>query len=378
MHVVQLITRRQLRGAEVFAAQLCDALTAAGHQAELAALFSPRDLELRPQRAELVDLGADRDRQGLSLALLRRLARHLDLHRPDLVQANGSDTLKYSVLAGAFVTSPHVLVYRNISVLSRWLRGPLHRLWVGSLLRRVDHVVSVSRRSRQDLLGTLHLPEKRVSFIPRGVDTEFPTMVHGEAKARLAERVGCDPGRPTLVHIGSFTPEKNHAGLLDVLHVIGETRPDVQLVLFGAGPEQERVRRRAERLAGRVYFGGSTPDAAELARGADVFVLFSTVEGTPGVVLEAGARGLAVVASDVGGVSELVRHGETGLLVERDDVRGCARAILELLDAPDLRLRLGGALCDHVQKHYSLSKVVDRYLELYRALTNSRQLAGQH
>ena len=372
--ILQVVTRRQLRGAEVFAGQLSRRLATAGHSVRLVGLYPPGDPPLEVPGVATADL-FPRVPSGLSLRLVRRLAGEIRRFEPDILQANGSDTLKYSVLA-RWVSGrrpddlPRVL-YRNISLASRWLRTPLHRWWNRRLLHAVDHVVAVSERSREDLRATYGLPSERITVLPRAVETRFPDPGTPPREA-LAKETGCDPTAPVIVHLGSFTPEKNHRGMLDALKLVHRARGDAQLVFFGDGPMRDEVRAEIERrsLGSRTFCPGTLPNAADLTAGADLLLLFSLVEGMPGVVLEAGARGVPVVVSDVGGVREVIADGETGRLVAADDRNACAAAILELLEDGALRRRLGEGLRAAVRARYDLEVITDRYRALYRSVLN--------
>lgn len=370
--VLQVVTRRQLRGAEVFAARLSERLVEAGLEVCLAGLYPPGEPPLEADGVALVDLHP-RPTRGVDPRLVVRLAREIHRLNPDIVQANGSDTLKYSVLARLICGRRPRLVYRNISVLSHWLPTPAHRAWMLHLLRSVDRVVAVSEHSRRDLVENLGLDPRGVTVIPRAVEIRSRPD-RAEARQRLAEIGGCDPDAPLLLHVGSFTPEKNHLGLLRALAVVHRGRPKAQLVCLGDGPLRPAVRDWAGELGlgSRVFLPGPRRDAAGLLAGADLLVLFSFVEGMPGVVLEAGAHGVPVVATDVGGTREVLEDGRTGLLVPAGDVEACASALLRLLDEPQLGRRLGARLRREVEERYALETVTHRYLDLYRSLLAGR------
>jgi L-malate glycosyltransferase len=375
LRLLQLVTRRQLRGAEVFAAQLSEGLAALGCEVVLAGLYAPGEPPLAAAGVELLDLGG-RPRRGFSPRLVRRLRRLVAARRPDLVQANGSDTLKYAVLAlrGARPRPP--LVYRSISIQSLWLRGALHRRWNRWLLHEVDCVAAVSRGAADDLVATHGLAPGRVTVLPLGTPAG-PAPNPAAARARLAAAAGLDPTGPLLVHVGSFTPEKDHALLLAAFREVRRRLPAARLVLLGDGPLRPEVERRAAAgwSAGdsggaepAVRFLGARPDAAELAGGADLLVLSSRIEGTPGVVLEAAARGVPAVATAVGGLPEVVEHGRTGLLTAPGDAAELAGALLELLAAPERRRAMGRSARERVLERHDLGLVTRSFLELYRRL----------
>ncbi|HUF77592.1 MAG TPA: glycosyltransferase family 4 protein [Thermoanaerobaculia bacterium] len=373
LRLLQLVTRRQLRGAEVFAAQLSEGLAALGCEVVLAGLYAPGEPPLAAAGVELLDLGG-RPRRGLSPRLVRRLRRLVAARRPDLVQANGSDTLKYAVLAlrGARPRPP--LVYRSISIQSLWLRGALHRRWNRWLLHQADCVAAVSRGAAGDLVATHSLAPGRVTVLPLGTSAG-PAPDPAVARARLAAAAGLDPTGPLLVHVGSFTPEKDHALLLAAFREVRRRLPAARLVLLGDGPLRPAVERRAAAAGwaasgtgGAVRFLGARPDAAELAGGADLLVLSSRIEGTPGVVLEAAARGVPAVATAVGGLPEVVEHGRTGLLTAPGDAAELAGALLELLAAPERRRAMGRSARERVLERHDLGLVTRSFLELYRRL----------
>lgn len=368
MKVLQLVARRQLRGAEVFAAQLGERLAARGVDVVLAGLYPPREPAPTPHGVRQVDLALEPTGR-LAGRTVRVLSALLDRERFDLVQANGSDTLKYSVLARAWSGRPVPIVYRNISVMSHWLRGPLHRRFNRWLLARVERVVAVSETSRQDVVERLGYPAGRTATVPIGV--ELPADVDRvEARRRLAALVPLDPEAPLLVHVGSLTPEKDHATLLEACRRLTTSHPRVRTVLVGDGPLKERIAAEAAAppLAGRVHLIGARADASELMAAADLLVLSSRVEGIPGVLLEAAARAVPAVATDVGAVSEALTAGRTGQLVPPGDPAAFATAVGRLLDDADERRALGAAARERVRRDFDLERITDRFLDLYREL----------
>lgn len=368
MKVLQLVARRQLRGAEVFAAQLGERLAAHGLDVVLAGLYPPREPAPAPRGVRQADL-APEPTSRLDWRPVRALAALLDRERFDLVQANGSDTLKYSVLARAWSGRTVPIVYRNISVMSHWLRGPLHRRFNRWLLSRIERVVAVSETSRQDVVERLGYPAACTATVPIGV--ELPAEIDRTAAwRRLSALVPLEPETPLLVHVGSFTPEKDHATLLEACRRLAASHPQVRTVLVGDGPLKERIAAEAALppLAGRVHLVGARADASELMAAADLLVLSSRVEGIPGVLLEAAARGVPAVATHVGAVHEAIDDGRTGLLVPPGDPAALGAAVGRLLDDPDERRALGAAARERVRRDFDLERITDRFLDLYREL----------
>lgn len=406
MKIVQLISRRQLRGAEVFAAELADGLAARHHEVWLVGLGRPADPDdMAAGLARRIDLGG-RLGPGISPGLLRSITRvNRDL-QPDIVQANGFASLKYAAVAQKWTHSDWLLVYRNISIAGRWLRSPVQRMWGRWLLRSVAMVTSVSDQSRRDFQRQYRISDARIATVRRGIPIP-ETFDKSYARQRLCQlassnenahsveavftpggrsssraetscktgSAGASPSQdsvmePILVHVGSFTPEKNHTGLLDAFAIVRERFPNATLVLFGDGPLRTEIEQCVQRrsLDGSVAVAGSRDDAAELAAGADLLLLPSHVEGVPGVVLEAAARGVPAVATDVGGVSEAIVGGNTGVLVAPGDADVFGRAAVHLLEQPPVLRRMGQAAREHVTVHFGLDRAVSRFAGLYERI----------
>lgn len=374
MRILHIVARRQLRGAEVFASQLAAGLAERGHDVTLAGLFPPTDPDLAPAGVRALDLGGRATRIP-SLRLLWSLADLLRDFEPDIVQANGSATLKAAVLANLYTRKPKpIIVYRNISVASRWLRGRLHQSFNRWLVSRVDHIVSLTNLTAEDFRIAYHVEAEKISVVPIG--TEVGVSPDREAaREELARLVGEPLDGPLVVHVGSFTPEKDHLGLLAAFERVLGSLPDAHLVLIGTGPLVRRVESAAAAGAAgaAVHLLKSRPDAADLIAGADVLALSSRIEGLPGVVLEAAARGVPVVATAVGSVGEAVIDGETGLLVPPGDPVALADALVAVLTDACLARRLGAAAGRRVKEAFSIRSVVNRFEDVYLRLLAARR-----
>jgi glycosyltransferase involved in cell wall biosynthesis len=370
MKILHLVTRRQRRGAEVFAAQLADGLVQEGHEVQLVGLYAPPADPLVPLLAPVHDL-TGREEDKLSYSLISEIADFTKAFAPDVVQANGSSTLKYASLAKTLSGGRWPLVYRNISIASQWLRGPAHRFFGQLMVRNVDHVAAVSRLSEEDFRITYRVPPERISTIPIGVHIPPQPQLPG-LRDRLAGVSGVSPDSELLLHVGSFSPEKNHVWLLDAFTRILVRRPAAHLILVGDGALFDAVEAQvADRgLQQRVHLLGSRADVPTLIGGADLFLLPSTIEGIPGVVLEAAAQAVPTVATDVGSVSEAVDDGRTGILVPLGDKECFTAAVCSLMASPAQRRAMGAAAYKLVSDNYSMAGIVSRFERLYGHLCN--------
>lgn len=194
---------------------------------------------------------------------------------------------------------------------------------------RAAVVAANSQRAIRNLTPYIH-PSKLV-YLPNPLLMERQPP-DGDAPAR------------TVLTVGRLHEQKGHDVLLRAFALVHREHPDWRLRLAGDGPLAGELRALAEQLGiqAHVEWLGATRDARACYAAADIFVLASRYEGTPNTLLEAMAAGRAVVVSDAGG-SELVTHGENGLVTPVEDHAALAEALLTLIGDSRLRTRLGAA-----------------------------------
>jgi glycosyltransferase involved in cell wall biosynthesis len=247
---------------------------------------------------------------------------------------------------------PIVVSHRSSAPSHPLLRALTRWIW-----RRADRVVAVCESLGNEIRRGS--PNLRYAVIPDGVDlTRFrptrrrsPARLRCLAVARLVER----------------------EGLGDLIRAIGMLdRERCELEIVGAGSDELSLRQLAAGLgvSERVFFSG-TPDRDTLARRyreADIFTLASWEEVHGDVLVQALASGLPIVGTNVGGIPELVGHGENGLLVPPRDPAALASAIRHLGDHPELRARMGRQGRADAEARYSWDRVVIRYLSIYNGV----------
>jgi N-acetyl-alpha-D-glucosaminyl L-malate synthase BshA len=202
-----------------------------------------------------------------------------------------------------------------------------------------------------------------IEVIPNGVDTDLFHPSKGEGKR---------PEVPHAVHVSNFRAVKRVPWLIEAF---ARATRDLQanLTLVGDGPEQPAARAKARELGleRRVTFTGERDSLAELLATSDVFALSSSDESFGLSALEAMSCGTAVVATDVGGVGEVVEDGVTGLLSGAQDLDAFATNLRRLLTDRALARKLGMAARSRAEKHFARDTVVLRYESLYRRLLDT-------
>lgn len=370
MRILQLVTRNEHRGAEMFACNLSNELGERGHDVVFAALYGPRPDQtatLPLEGVQVVELNGKR--QGkIEWRPMKNLSRLIRQFKPDLVQANGFHALKYAAMLKRGQSAKWKLVYRNISVAGQWVSSGLKRRWGCWVARKADAVASVSHESAQDFHKTYKVPNDKIAVIRRGV--LIPQADETVARGVLSEIVNVLPDTKFLMHVGGLTPEKNHDMLLRVMAAVLVHDASVHLLIVGSGPEACHIQSSINSLglAENVTMVGHRSDASVLMAGATALLLTSDIEGLPGVVMEAGAVTTPVVTTDVGGCRELVSDGETGLLCAPNDDAMMASQVLQLLSDRAMRKRLAIALHERVRRQFSIDHACDNFLSLYTRL----------
>ena len=252
--------------------------------------------------------------------------------------------------------------------------------------QNADGVVAVSKAMQRDVQDLYGVPEENIRVIPNGIDPDQYRPTHDEA---LLRAYGIDPETPYVLFVGRITRQK---GIIHLVSAIRHLEPGVQVVLCAGAPDTPEIGREMEekveaaRAAGRqkvIWIAKMLPreDAIRLYSHATVFVCPSVYEPFGIINLEAMACETAVVASDVGGIPEIVVEGETGLLVPfetsgsasepRDPdafARDLAAAANTLLNDPERAAQMGRRGRARVEERFSWQAVAAQTLDFYRSL----------
>lgn len=248
-------------------------------------------------------------------------------------------------------------------------------------LKQAAHVFTICEGLRSDIVAR-GIPSTRVTVIPNAVDIDT-FAVGGQADAALQARLGLQ-GTTVLGFIGSFYAYEGLNLLLEALPAMLQGRPDVRVLLVGGGPQDAALKAQALALgvADKVVFTGRVPHS-EVQRYYDLVDVLCyprhsmrlTELVTPLKPLEAMAQGRLLVASDVGGHRELIRHGETGMLFKAGDAAALAETVLGLLDQRGLWPALRAAGRQFVEGERNWAASTAHYVAPYSALTTARQVA---
>ena len=234
----------------------------------------------------------------------------------------------------------------------------------------VHHYVAVSRDLEQWLMAKVKVGPRKISQIYNGVDTQvFRPAVPREREA-LPDGFA-KPGQIVIGTVGRLQQVKDQStfirGMAAFVKMSPEKGDKIRAVVVGDGPQKEEIEHlvRESHLTDVVWMAGERSDIPRLLQAMDLFVLPSEAEGISNTILEAMATGLPVIATQVGGNGELVVEGETGMLVPAKDPQALSLAVRAYLQDPKLMRSHGEAGRKRVEKEFSMSAMVEHYLQVY-------------
>jgi sugar transferase (PEP-CTERM/EpsH1 system associated) len=368
VRVVHLLWRLGVGGMEVGVVKLVNHLDRRRISSSICS-FNPADA-LKHSLAADVPLHEFRRRKGNDPRLVWQLYRRFVHDRPDIVHTHRWGTLLEGLIAARMAGVP-VVVHGEHGTMELRAHNRMVQRWVWG---RVDQVLSVSSVLAERMAREIQFPIDRITTIRNGVDiARFGT---GSRKAGR-DALGLNSDDLVIGTVGRLVPVKNQAMLLDALALVRAQGISFKAVFAGEGPLLGELQARANSLGltDHVVLAGNRRDVPDILAAYDIFVLSSLSEGLSNVIQEAMAAGLPVVATDVGGASELVQHGRTGCLVPSADPQALAAALVELARSPALR-RVMGAAARARADEFGLDRMIREYEQLYLELAVKNRRAG--
>ena len=364
-------------GVETGTVDLARALITKGHRAIVISSGGPLVSALEAAGAIHYVVPVHRKNPWTILRVYRRVAEVVESHGVDVIHARSRvpAIIGYlawrRVLAGisfrlndrqrtpCFVTTAHGYYRRHpLSGIMGWGR----------------FVIAISERIARHMMDDFGVPAERVKLIPRGVDLSRFTW--------SPPRLFAPRGEWRVCAIGRITPIKGHRELLQAFRIVVKEFPRAKLLMVGgAAAEHQRYLRELQSLvvhlgvSQNVEFTGHEPDVPKLLSQVDLVTLASTGQEAFGrVLIEAGAAGVPVVATSVGGTAEVVVDRKTGLLVPPKDIMALAAAITALLKNRTLAGELSKENRRRVESLYPLARMVGETLDVYEEASRSLRI----
>jgi N-acetyl-alpha-D-glucosaminyl L-malate synthase BshA len=269
---------------------------------------------------------------------------------------------------------PYVVTLHGSDVHTLGL-DPAYKPVVQYTVEEADAVTAVSEflmRKAHEALGI----EREIQVIPNFVDTKKFSRITG---IRLVVESGCvslrreddayeiSPKDKIILHASNFRGVKRVVQLVEAMKIVIDAIPAARLIIAGDGPDRIDVERRIEalKLCNNIHLLGVKSNMQEIMCSADVFVLNSTMEGMPLVLLEAMACSLPVVTTPAGGIPELVRPGIDGVVTKGFETEELAEALINILENDSFRKKMGKAGYQRVQDKFTAERIVPMYEKMF-------------
>lgn len=325
--------------------------------------------EIRRRDIEVIDFPFSSFYNRNALRQYRGIARMVKERGVQLIHCHDF----YSNICGAAVAK---LSRRKCLITSRRYAGlvfsPAQRLVQRLAYSFSAAIISNSEAVAQIMISKELVPRRKIHCIYNGIDTD--RFSPRPPSAELAESLGLPNGALVVGTVARLHPRKGHHTLIRAAATIHGTHPDVRFLIVGDGPARADLEGLAQELgvAGVVVFAGESGNVPELLALMRVSVLASLTESLPNAILEAMACALPVVATNVGGVPELVTDGETGYLVPTENPDALADRILKILDNPGLASGMGNLARNRAVEKFSCDKLIENVEALYAQVLNGQ------
>ncbi|QQZ07862.1 glycosyltransferase family 4 protein [Heyndrickxia vini] len=365
MKIVQLITRMdEPGGAQIHVRDLAIRLKHIGHDV---ILFSGSAETAFPelQQQEITHTRVKHLIREIHLIYdmkaLIELRRALKAMKPDLLALHSSKAGLIGRVAGWSLGIPTVLTAHGWAFTEGVSRK---KRWIYSILEKFagfisTGIVSVSHYDRQLAINNKVIAEKKIRVIQNGV----PDIERRKLAAPHINPVN-------MIMVARFAEPKDYQTLVEVLSKLKTKEWKIHFV--GEGPLKRDIELEVDKrgLSERVTFLGKRDDVPEILANSQIFILLSKWEGLPLSIIEAMRSGLPVIASNVGGVSELVQNGKSGFLIEKGDKEGLLEKITQLIDQPMLRKQFGQSGRMIYIENFTIERMVDDTLTFYQQVVS--------
>jgi glycosyltransferase involved in cell wall biosynthesis len=367
--ILHLINTLSAGGAELHLLTLCRQLKRHGVETVVACLREhvkdSRSLRLDFENEGIRVVRLEADGQ-YDLRSITRLASLVEKERPNILHTHQPR----ADLAGVFRRCFHPVVpwvcsMHNIhdkSWSGRWTLPLFNFIWP-----RADRVVAISHAVKDWLVKERSVPDEKITVIHYGIEPERFSQPKADLRARWHLN-----GDPVIGSLGRLEPRKGHDRLIQAMPVALERNPNAHLLIGGHDPLGYGKNLQALidqlKLDRHVKLAGAQYDVPSFLNALDVFVFASRSEGFGQVLVEAMAAGKPVLASKIPPITEIVRDGETGLLVDPDDPQAFGNAISWLLRHPEQAQQMGNRGRNRVYSQFSALRMADETLSLYESL----------
>ncbi len=384
--ILYIITKSDIGGAQKYVSDLADNLDKDRFDAKI--LYGGKDLrrlsnKVRPWMLFLNDWTA-----------ILELIRLFQKEQPDIIHLNSS---KAGIL-GSIAARLYNLTAKSYKLKAKvmftahgWVFNPTNALpapirWFYILLHKFaavfqDKIICVSEYDYNLALSNGIAPKEKLITIHNGIDPDIKFLDRKTAKSKIIEKLTIDhiqltSDRPWVGSVGRLVKEKNYETLIAAAAEITKeqknksTEKQPYFFIIGEGYELKNLQLKTYnlKLQKRIFFVEPSGDDAKYLKAFDIFTMSSIKEGLPYILLEAMAAGLPIVVTETGGIPEIIKNHNNGLMVAQKNPKQLAQAISGLLANPSIAEELGKSAKTAAREHFNIKKMVEKTENAYNAL----------
>ena len=362
MKILYLITKSNWGGAQKYVYDLSTSFKAKGIDT-LVAYGGNGELETKLKEAKIRTYSFGNMVRDVSLKkeflVARELALLIKKERPDILHVNSSKAAGIGALVGRLL---------NVKCIVATIHGAPFREDRNYFSRRIIYfftwltclfahkVITVSKQDEADI-GAMFFIKKKVITVYNGITIHGPPPKKAGIRGREAR----------IVSIGDLTRNKGYLYGLEAINILVKKGTPLHYTIEGEGEDRKMIEQyiAMKQLEGVVTLLGRTLTTKDMLHEYDIFLLPSVKEGLPYTLIEAGSAMLPVVTTITGGIPEIVRHEETGLLVQPKDVEGLSEALERVIEDRRYGKQLGQKLHSHIVQNFSYSKMLAETAKVY-------------
>jgi len=361
MRIVHLVENLNLGGAERVVVDLVSEQIRRGDHCSVICLFERGALAHELEQMGVAVTALEKP-SGPSLVTALQLRKLLREHRAEVLHTHNAMAHYYGVFSSIGLRLRRVNTRHGMGT----LLGNRRQQWLYRLaMAKTDSACFVCAAAQQRFIRDGLISADKAVTVYNGIDTSRYRL--GGKPGSLRALLGVGDDIRLLISVGRLNPAKNHPLLIGAFIKLAESHPDLHLVIVGDGAGMEMLQelRLCSGMAERIHLPGARSDVPALLADATAFVLSSQTEGFSLSRLAAGAAGVPVVATDVGGNGEIIVDRIRGRLVVAGDVDALAAAINDLLESSQLSQQYVAALADWVEQHCTLAAMARAYAQVY-------------
>lgn len=359
MKILLLITGLGLGGAEKVVTSLADQLVISGHQVKIAYLRG--QIDVRPQHAEieLIDLGLNSFPNFTQSR--QRFIELMQQFQPDVVHAHMFHAILFARLLRKRAKIPYLISTAHSKVIGGKARQWLYRLTDA----RSDLNTNVSEEATAFFIEQKAFSEQHSTTVTNGIDTQ-KFQYNSQLRQQFRQQFSLNDDTPVFMAVGRLMEAKDYPNLIRAFQQLQTTKSSAQLFIVGDGVQRNHLEQQVRQLGlqQQIHFLGARQDIPALLSMVDVFVLSSAWEGFGLVVAEAMSCERVVIATDCGGVREVLAQSEWLVPPENSEMLSKKMLNAVQLSAHE-KAQLGQQNRQRVIEHYSMQKMLEHWLALY-------------